>query len=326
MVVSTVCGMKRLWSVGIALAALELVPGEPSDLTAVLRSPDDRRTLLGDEAELGVELGFQLRSARPVSTALSPLARYLVEHLDHGRVENWVKILERGVRDGRYRPMLLGWQEYPARLRDTWDAPPILFRGLASGVQNGQSSSWNAPTDDKGQRTLAIVGGRKATQKVLASTAEVASAVAAEEFRVISGLAAGVDTAAHRAALEVGGTTTAVMGTGIDRVFPDQNKTLAREIAERGVLLSQFAPPAPRTGTTFLRRNCVIAALSDASLIMDGRSQSGSRNAIEQAIRYGKPAFLWRPALDTEQWAHETVRVGVATFVDSADDLLKRLR
>lgn len=323
---STVCGMNRLWSVGIALAALEQVPGEPSDLTAVLRDPDDRRALLGDEAGFGVENSFQLRSAKPVTTELSPLAQYLVEHLDHGRVENWVKIVERGVRDGRYQPMVIGWQEYPSRLREIWDAPPILFRGMVAGIRHDQRADWNPPTDDKGQRSLAIVGGRKATPQVLASTAEVASAVAVEDVRVISGLAAGVDTAAHRATLEVGGITTAVMGTGIDRVFPPQNKTLAREIAERGVLLSQFAPPAPRTGTTFLRRNCVIAALSDAILIMDGRPQSGSRNATEQAIRYGKPAFLWRPALDTEKWAHETTRAGVATFVDSADDLLTRLR
>lgn len=317
-----------MWSVGTVLAALEQVPGDPSDLTSVLRDPVDRRALLGDEGGSDPLGGSHAADVMSAAEPRSPLGRYLVENLDQGRVEMWAKVVDSGVRDERYRPILVGWSDYPRRLAQLWDAPPILFRGMP-GLNRGATGSvplTTPATDDECQRALAIVGGREAPQRVLAATAEVASAVAASGIRVVSGLAAGVDSAAHRAALGAGGITTAVMGTGIDSIFPEVNEALARDIAQRGVLLSQFAPPAPRTGTTFLRRNCVIAALSDASLIMDGRSRSGSRHEIEQAIRYGKPVYLWRPALGNEAWARDMARGGAAAFVDSADDLLDRLR
>jgi DNA processing protein len=143
--------------------------------------------------------------------------------------------------------------------------------------------------------------------------------------RVVSGLAAGVDTAAHEGSLEVDAITTTVMGTGVDHVFPAANEGLAEQIARRGVVLSQFPPPMPRTRTTFLRRNCVIAALSDASLVMDAEERSGSRHELEQAIRYGRPVFLWRPALARAQWAQMLERARLATFVESAEEVLAGL-
>lgn len=319
--------METIRAVSVALAALEQVPGDPSDLSAVLRDPVDRRALLGARRSAPRESddpsdghGWTEASAR------SALGQHLVEHLDQGRVEAWLKVVERGVRDARFQPILIGWDEYPVRLREIWDAPPILFRGLPDDGGGSTRSQHLPPTDDAGELALAIVGGRDTTEHVLAATSSVAQTVAAMGVRVISGLAAGVDTAAHEGALSAGGTTTAVMGTGIELVFPSENAVLARRIARHGVLLSQFPPRSPRTGTTFLRRNCVIAALSDASLVMDGRAQSGSRHEAEQAVRYGKPVFFWRDALEREQWAQEMVGEHVALFVDSPESLLANLR
>lgn len=316
--------MDLTWTVGRVLAALEQVPGEPSDLTMLLRDPVERQALIGSED------GFDEQSSSDSHTHASctrtDLGRFLADHIDHGRVEVWAKIVERGINEGRFTPMVFGWPDYPDRLAQAPDAPPVLFRRLA-GDDLGQSATGLGvvPTDDSNQRALAIVGARKTTPAILDAARTMASSLGRHGIRIVSGLAAGVDTAAHDGALHAGTVTTAVMGTGVNHVFPAQNADLANEIARRGVLLSQFAPPAPRTGTTFLRRNCVIAALSDGSLVMDAREKSGSRHELEQALRYGKRVFLWEPALGREDWAQALEQVGLASFVESEEQLLAAL-
>jgi DNA processing protein len=160
---------------------------------------------------------------------------------------------------------------------------------------------------------------------VLTVTRELAATVAAAGAVVVSGLAAGVDGAAHRGALDAAGQTVAVMGTGITHIYPEQNTGLAEEIRRHGVLLSQFAPDAPRTKTTFLRRNHVIAGLSDVSVVMAGQHRSGSRHEVEQAIEYGRPVLMWAPTLAGEQWAQQLVTNGSATFVSSSKEVLTAL-
>ncbi len=116
------------------------------------------------------------------------------------------------------------------------------------------------------------------------------------------------------------------MGTGIDRVFPpEENIDLAEQIRESGTVLSQFAPSAPRTGTTFLRRNSVIAALTDVSLVMDGRERSGSRHEIEQAIAFGRSALMWAPSLASEDWAQDLANRGLASFVSSVEQVVAKI-
>jgi DNA processing protein len=237
--------------------------------------------------------------------------------LDQGRVEHWAKTIDRGVRDERYRCYVVGDDDYPARLNSAWDAPPIIFSNPYPRTAAASSSRDEATTP-----ALAIIGGRETTADVLVATRAVALRVAEQGVDVVSGLAAGVDTAAHLAALEADGATTAVLGTGIERVFPEANAELARTIAQHGTVLSQFVPHAPRTGTTFLRRNSVIAAISDASLIMDGRARSGSRHEIEQAIRYGRRVLMWRPALGSADWALRLESNGFARFVGSPEEVL----
>lgn len=312
MVASTVADMDEMRCAAVVLTALELVPGEPSDLTAMLHSAEDRQALLGP--------GNQLTEHGGDHDRLSPLAQYLTERVDPARVERWAEIIERGARECRYRPVIVGDPAYPARLAETWDAPPVLFRSI--------DSEWPAdaqPDIDPEGSSVAIVGGRETEAWVLEDTRLIATALARRGCRVVSGLAAGVDTAAHEATIDAGGITTAVLGTGIDHVFPAENRDLAHRITSQGVLVSQFAPPAPRTGTTFLRRNCVIAALSDLSVIMDGRDRSGSRHEVEQAIRYGKPVLMWAAALRGEAWANQLAETGHASFVDSVEDVLAAL-
>lgn len=317
--------MTTTWHAAVVLAALELTPGEPSDLTALLRDPQQRSALLDPS---GPRTAPQDRGyddpEHDRASDLTSLGDYLAAALDPRRVEHWSKVLEGGIAAGAYAPLIVGEGRYAHRLADLWDAPPVLFHSIGEQGAAQKPKREVAALDPPGA-AVAIVGGRDAGDEVLAATHRVAGALAATGIRIVSGLAAGVDTAAHRGALSGGGLTTAVLGTGLDHVYPDENRELAAAIRERGFLVSQFAPPAPRTGTTFLRRNAVIAGLSDVSLIMDGRVRSGSRHELECAIRYGRGALLWAPALAREPWACATAESGRASFVESANDVLAHL-
>lgn len=323
--------MDEMRTAGVILAALELAPAEPSDVTAILLSATDRRVLLGcdDDGPSDVED----LSDRPRSTVreVTPLARYLNDHIDQGRVEHWTKVVDRGVSEGRYRPLPVTDPGYPRRLREVWDAPPLLFCSIrAHGPQTDEATtdwrSCSSPGEAVGTGpSLAIVGSRETSNQVVESTEGVASDLSASGVAIVSGLAAGVDAAAHRGALATRGYTVAVMGTGIDLVFPESNRDLAAAIRRVGTLVSQFAPPVPRTRTSFLLRNHVIAALSDASLIMDGDERSGSRYEVDQALNYGRPVFAWAPSLGHRRWVLDLVQTGGVRLVESAGEIRQHL-
>ena len=272
------------------LAALELVPGEPWDLTEILRRPAEREALLGLKSDVG---SLQLTG-------------YLRDNLHQDRVEHWQKRLEQLARSHKVYPLIVGEPGYPALLLSCWDAPPVLF--VRGSLPTGTG--------------VAIVGSRNASAKALADAANVGAEVAGAGLVVVSGLASGIDSAAHKAALSAGGVTVAVMGTGIENIYPRENSLLAEEIVDSGALLSQFAPDAPRTGTTFLRRNRVIAGLANVSLIMEGLERSGSRHELEQALSYKRPVLLWRPGMGRERWARELVSSGSAVFVSTPREVV----
>jgi DNA processing protein len=276
----------------VVLAALELAPAEPSDISALL---DDARTR---------DAIARLDALRGAPALLD----YLVAQLDVGRIEHWRKVLDRLERDDVAVPVLTGDPRYPRLLAECWDRPPLLFmRGL--DLQQDQP-------------VLAMVGSRVAGKDTLRSSRDTARGAAAAGATVVSGLAAGVDTQAHTGALDAG-RTVAVLGTGIRHVFPEENGELLGAIERSGTVISQFAPDAPRTGTTFLRRNSVIAGMADVSLVMDGRLRSGSRHQAEQAVRYERQVLLWQPALMHERWAVELAGANAnVRFVDDVEEVL----
>lgn len=287
--------MSDVHSTAVALAAMELLPAEPGDLANLLSDPAERVALMNLHATDGSR----------------DLTAWLCSEIDHGRVERWEKRLDRLTIDLDVRAVLAGDGDYPARLASTWSHPPVLFiRGELR----------------QEQPTIAIVGSRAAGETVVEVSRQIAERCAQNNWSVVSGLAAGVDTAAHTGALTGGGHTIAVMGTGITHVFPADNTAIAQTIAEQGGLVSQFSPDAPRTSTTFLWRNRVIAALADVDLVMDGRERSGSAHQCDQAVRLGRPVMLWAPTLGTQPWARSVVDAGSAVFVDSVDEVLKRLK
>jgi DNA processing protein len=276
--------------VSTVMAALELLPAQPSDLTSILRDPCELKALLASPFE---------------SVSASELVSYLRDNLDFARIDWWQKTIDELIRSEAARPTIAGAPEYPQRLSECWDAPPVLF--TTASFTDGPS--------------IAIIGSRSTTDKIVGETREIAAALASEGVSVVSGLARGIDTAAHWGALDASGRTIAVMGTGITRVYPAENAGLAARIKTNGVLVSQFGPYAPRTRTTFLRRNHVIAGLSDVSLVMDGQARSGSRHEIEQAMNYGRPVLMWAGALAHANWALQLEKSGAASFVSDIDDI-----
>lgn len=199
-----------------------------------------------------------------------------------------------------------GDARYPSNLKSVPGCPAVLFI---------DGSFFQA--DD---RAIAIVGSRSASPVALDETHELASALAGEQITVVSGLARGIDTAAHEGALAAGGRTLAVMGTGIETVFPPENVALADRIRRHGALISQFPPGAGPSKTSFPARNAVIAGLGLASLVMTARERSGTRIEIDHALAHGRPVLLWRPQLGSASWAHRLAESPLVRFVDSAEE------
>jgi DNA processing protein len=186
---------------------------------------------------------------------------------------------------------------YPENLRTVHDRPPIVFVA-------GQLTPQDA-------RSVAIVGARRASRAGLAATTGVADALARGGYVVVSGLAAGIDTAAHEAALAAGGRTVAVIGTGLRHSYPPENAGLQRRIAAEGAVVSQFWPDAPPTRKSFPLRNAVMSGLALGTVVVDASFRSGARLQARLALAHGRPVFLWRAILD-EPWARDfAVRPGV---------------
>lgn len=186
---------------------------------------------------------------------------------------------------------------YPTRLRGVHEAPPIVFfRGALR-------------RDDP---AVSVVGSRNASDKGLRIAGGIATELVSHGLTVAAGLAAGIDTAAHRAALDAGGRTVAVIGTGINRVYPAANRTLQDEIAQRGLVLSQFWPDAPPQKHTFLMRNATMSGYGLATVVVEAGEQSGARIQARLAVVHGRPVILTDLVVENNEWAKALIgRPGV---------------
>ena len=205
-------------------------------------------------------------------------------------------------------------EEYPANLRQVADPPPVLFiRGKLR------------PHDDC---AVALVGTRRATEYGRAVAERLAHDLAAAGVTVVSGLAKGVDTVAHKASLHTGGRTIAVEGCGLDQVYPPENASLARQIIERdaGAVVSEFAPGIPPDAVNFPRRNRIISGLSLATIIVEAGEKSGALITADFALEQGRdvlavPGSILNPnCVGTNQLLKQG-----ATPVTCAEDILATL-
>jgi DNA processing protein len=173
---------------------------------------------------------------------------------------------------------------------------------------------------------VAVVGARRSSEYGRRIAAELAGGLAQAGITVVSGLADGIDAAAHRAALEVGGRTVAVLGTGIDRVYPSWHAELAAAIAERGALVSEFPCATPPLAFNFPRRNRLISGLSLATIVVEAAEQSGSLITARYAIEQNREVFAVPGPLGVARHhgPHRLIREG-ATLVTRPEDVLERI-
>ncbi|MFO7594083.1 MAG: DNA-processing protein DprA [Pseudomonadota bacterium] len=202
---------------------------------------------------------------------------------------------------------------YPPQLKEIHDAPPLLFvRGDPNQLVNPQ---------------LAMVGSRNPGVVGRETAHDFARSLAAAGLVVTSGLAQGIDTAAHRGALDGGGHTVAVFGTGLDRVYPAKNRQLAHTIVEQGgCLVSEYPPGTEPLPANFPRRNRIISGLSLGTLVVEAALRSGSLITARYAAEQGREVFAIPGSIHNPlaRGCHQLIRQG-AKLVETAADILEEL-
>lgn len=201
--------------------------------------------------------------------------------------------------------------EYPANLRLVDDLPPFVFvRGTIEHAD---------------LQAVAVVGTRRVTEVGRGRAARMARELAHAGVTVTSGLAKGVDTAAHLGALDAGGRTIAVLGTGITQCYPAENKSLAEAIVSRGALVSQFWPTRSPGRDTFPRRNRVTSGISQGTVVIEASNTSGAKMQARLAAEHGKRVWLIQSLVDTQEWAQQMVADGRARAIRTTPELLADL-
>ena len=215
----------------------------------------------------------------------------------------------------------LGDSDYPAALLDTND-PPLMLYAIGQTAQLRQLQAHHA---------IAMVGSRNPTPQGQLNAREFARSMASCGLTVVSGLALGIDGASHEGALQGAApgqlATMAVVGTGLDRVYPKQHLALAHRIAAQGLILSEYPLGTPPLNANFPKRNRLISGLSQATLVVEAALQSGSLITARQALEQGRDVFAIPGSIHSPQskGCHALIKQG-AKLVESAQDVLEELR
>jgi len=280
-----------------AWLTLARVPGlGPCTQRALLeRFPGPAALLAASDAEL-------------VRREVPDAVRTALRRVDSARVAkdlDWLAGPRRGL-------LTLACPDYPVALRNCPDAPPLLF--LA-----GDRAALAVPH-------LAVVGSRNPTASGAALARQFAAQLATSGLAIVSGLATGIDGAAHRGALQAGGWTLAVTGHGLDRVYPACHRDLAHDIVAHGLLLSEFPPGTPPVRSNFPRRNRIISGLSLGVLVVEAAKRSGSLITARLAAEQGREVFAIPGSINNPltRGCHALLRDG-AKLVESVDDVLDEL-
>lgn len=197
--------------------------------------------------------------------------------------------------------------DYPPQLLSIHQRPPFV---TWTGHQSG--ADW---------RGVAIVGTRIPTEEGARRARQLASELALRGITVVSGLAKGIDAAAHLGALDSGGRTVAVIGTGLNISYPRENSSLQRRIASEGMVLSQFLPTSPPSKISFPMRNAIMSGFSFATVVIEASEKSGARMQARLALQHGRPVLLLEQ-LRQHQWARDLGGRPGARFVSSIEDIV----
>ena len=200
---------------------------------------------------------------------------------------------------------------YPRTLRLIFNLPPFLY-------VKGQLL-------EQDLRSVAVVGTREPTEDGLERADRMARLLVEAGVTVVSGLARGIDTAAHQAALAQGGRTIAVVGTGITRCYPKENAELADRIAAAGAVVSQFWPSAPPATWSFPRRNVTMSGIAQGTVVIEASATSGAKMQARLALQHGKKVFLLRSLVEAYPWAAKCAKERHARVVNRVEDVVREL-
>src|ERR1043166_1064335 len=251
-------------------------------------------------------------NAAPAELAQAGLGLKLIERIVQARGQVdlekvWKKIEAQNID-------ILAWEDeaYPQRLKEIEQPPPVLYlRGEY------------LPDD---LFAVAIVGTRRVTPYGRQITEELASYLAANGITVISGLARGVDAIAHQTALKAGGRTIGILGSGVDKIYPPEHRSLAEKMMERGAIISDYAPGTPPDATNFPPRNRIISGLSLAVVVVEAGETSGALITAEFAAEQGREVFAVPGSILAPQskGTNKLIQKGALPLL-SVDDLMQAL-
>jgi len=282
-----------------ALLTLSLVPGiGPKTLSSLLDYFEDAETVLScDPVKLQSVSGVGTKLAREISLANETIdVEKLLQLCQHHEIE----LLDSF--DARY----------PKPLAEIHDPPPILF---VHGEILEQDSL-----------AISIVGSRHATQYGKRIAEQLARGLATVGYTIVSGLARGIDAAAHRGALAAGGRTIAVLGSGLLNIYPSEHKELAGQIRENGAVVTEVTPNRPPKSGAFPQRNRIVTGLSLGTIVVEAAQRSGALISARLAMEQGREVFAVPGPVDSRmsRGCHRLIQDG-AKLVESIDDVLEEL-
>lgn len=250
--------------------------------------------------------------ATPYNLLLKVVGESVAQHIATGPDRDAIAPALAWLDDPRNHLITLADSDYPRRLLEIPDPPPMLY-------VKGRVDLLNNPA-------LAIVGSRNATPQGEKNAEKFAWALSEAGYCIVSGLALGIDGAAHRGALRGAGSTIAVVGTGLDVVYPARHRELAHEIATSGTLVSEFPLGTPSRAQNFPRRNRIISGLSCGCLVVEANLQSGSLITARMSIEQGRDVFAMPGSIHSplSKGCHLLIKQG-AKLVENIHDILEEL-
>ncbi len=250
--------------------------------------------------------------ATPARTLKQVVPPAVAETIARGWDEAALAPVTRWLEDPRNSIVTLADPDYPQALLQIPDPPLLLY-------VKGRRELLNHPA-------LAIVGSRNATAQGLSNAEAFAQAASAAGLCIVSGMAHGIDTAAHRGGLRGQGSSIGVVGTGLDKVYPAANRELAHQLAQEGALISEFSLGTPPLAGNFPRRNRIISGLSLGCLVVEASLQSGSLITARMALEQGREVFAIPASIHSPQakGCHYLIKQG-AKLVECAQDILEEL-
>lgn len=283
----------------IDMLRLNLVPGV---------GPRMRQALLDRFGGAGEVLKARSHELRQVPGIGPKLAMAILDHRDPTEAERELaRCRQLGIRF-----YVRGAEDYPTLLSEIFDPPTFLY--------------CQGSVEPRDELSLAIVGSRRCTPYGLRTAERLATTLALAGVTIVSGLARGIDGAAHRGALRAGGRTLAVLATGLSSIYPPEHEPLARQVADNGGLITEMPLDQKPIAGLFPQRNRIISGLSAAVLIVEASRKSGALHTARHALEQGREVMVVPGPIDSaaSEGCHDLIRDG-ATLVRNADDILSAI-